>query len=179
MTAPIPPASDEEISSALAVLDSFQDGLLPRPIPTIDGFIVVESSTTPVPFHITSCGFDTVDMVQGHSMAVSAVKLACMAADIMRGRVYSRHLRRAMTTPCLRRLENMSVLMNNHSRISPELKAKLRYLPAIPHHVSGMFINPTTLETSSHLTIGPQHYWSNIVLRQRGCRWVCTFADIG
>ena len=42
-----------------------------------------------------------------------------------------------------------------------------------------MFINPTTFEISTHLTIGVQNYWSNIVLRQMGCRWLCTMTDIG
>ena len=85
------------------------------------------------------------------------------------------------------RIEEMKVEEGQHvtkgellyTLSTPELKAKLRYLPVVPRMMSGMFINPTTFEISTHLTIGVQNYWSNIVLRQMGCRWLCTMTDIG
>lgn len=102
-----------------------------------------------------------------------------MSADIMRGQLHAGKLRRAVTGPCLKKLETMAYLLDNHMQSNPELKAKLRYLPVVPRMMSGMFINPTTFEISTHLTIGVQNYWSNIVLRQMGCRWLCTMTDIG
>lgn len=129
--------------------------------------------------HITSCGAGSINAAQGHSLAVSSARIACMSADIMRGQLHAGKLRRAVTGPCLKKLETMAYLLDNHMQSNPELKAKLRYLPVVPRMMSGMFINPTTFEISTHLTIGVQNYWSNIVLRQMGCRWLCTMTDIG
>ena len=133
----------------------------PCPVPSLDGYVIIESSDVPVPYHITSCGAGSINAAQGHSLAVSSARIACM------------------TGPCLKKLETMAYLLDNHMQSNPELKAKLRYLPVVPRMMSGMFINPTTFEISTHLTIGVQNYWSNIVLRQMGCRWLCTMTDIG
>lgn len=151
----------------------------PCPVPSLDGYVIVESSDVPVPYHITSCGAGSINAAQGHSLAVSSARIACMSADIMRGQLHAGKLRRAVTGPCLKKLETMAYLLDNHMQSNPELKAKLRYLPVVPRMMSGMFINPTTFEISTHLTIGVQNYWSNIVLRQMGCRWLCTMTDIG
>ena len=151
----------------------------PCPVPSLDGYVIIESSDVPVPYHITSCGAGSINAAQGHSLAVSSARIACMSADIMRGQLHAGKLRRAVTGPCLKKLETMAYLLNNHMQLNPELKAKLRYLPVVPRMMSGMFINPTTFEISTHLTIGVQNYWSNIVLRQMGCRWLCTMTDIG
>lgn len=152
---------------------------LPIHIPSLDGFVFLESSSDPVPYHITSCGFDDIIAVQGHTFALMCMRIACMSADIMRGRMHPDKLKRSLTAPCLRRLETMAALLIDHMRSNPELRARLSYLPVVPHSMSGMLVSAVTFEMSTHLTIGAQHYWSNIVLRQMGCRWVCTYSDIG
>lgn len=151
----------------------------PCPVPSLDGYVIIESSDVPVPYHITSCGAGSINAAPGpfaggivrpHSMHVRrhhARTAACGQAQT------------AVTGPCLKKLETMAYLLDNHMQSNPELKAKLRYLPVVPRMMSGMFINPTTFEISTHLTIGVQNYWSNIVLRQMGCRWLCTMTDIG
>lgn len=97
----------------------------PCPVPSLDGYVIVESSDVPVPYHITSCGAGSINAAQGHSLAVSSARIACMSADIMRGQLHAGKLRRAVTGPCLKKLETMAYLLDNHMQSNPELKAKL------------------------------------------------------
>lgn len=148
--------------------------------PSLDGFLSLESSDSPVPYHITSCcGQDSMDAAQVHALAMSAARIACMSADIMRGQLPAAMLKRAATESCLKKLETMARLLENHMRAHPEAKVRLKYFPVVPHMLSGMFVSLTKLEISAHLTIGKDNYWSNMILKQVGCRWMCTMSDIG
>ncbi|KAB7791019.1 hypothetical protein [Bifidobacterium leontopitheci] len=148
--------------------------------PSLDGFLRMESSDTPVPYHVSSCcGPDSIDAVQVHALVMSAARIACMSADIMRGQLPAGMLKRAATASCLKKLETMAHLLEHHMRTHPEIRVRLKYFPVIPHMLSGMFVSPTKLEISAHLTIGKDHYWSNLILKQVGCRWLCTMSDIG
>ena len=61
----------------------------PCPVPSLDGYVIIESSDVPVPYHITSCGAGSINAAQGHSLAVSSARIACMSADIMRGQLHA------------------------------------------------------------------------------------------
>ena len=91
----------------------------PCPVPSLDGYVIVESSDVPVPYHITSCGAGSINAAQGHSLAVSSARIACMSADIMRGQLHAGKLRRAVTGPCLKKLETMAYLLDNHMQSNP------------------------------------------------------------
>lgn len=148
-------------------------------LPCDDGFIHVELSKQPVPYHIVKCCANEISPEESQTLAMSSCWLACMCADVIRGRLSSTMLQRKLTANCLKKLDTLSHLMKNHLQTHRELRERLCYLPAVPHKVLGMFVSPTTLETTAHLTIGKNHYWANLVLKRMGSRWMCTVADLG
>ena len=46
----------------------------PCPVPSLDGYVIIESSDVPVPYHITSCGAGSINAAQGQSLAVSSAR---------------------------------------------------------------------------------------------------------
>lgn len=152
------------------------------PLPSDDGFISVEMAQRPVPYHIARCfpkGAGDERIPQGQALALSTCRMACMTADFVRGRLPGSMLQRAFAAACLKRLQTMAYLIDNHMATHPELRARLCLLPVIPHWIDGMLISPSAFEVTVHMTIGPEHYWVNLKLRLIGCRWMCTVADIG
>lgn len=144
-----------------------------------DGFIQVELSKNPVPYHIVRYFEDDITSEESRSLAMSSCWLACRCTDVIRGRLAPSMLQRSLTANCLGKLETLSHLLENHLQSHQELRERLCFLPVIPHKILGMFVSPATLELTAHLTIGRDHYWANLVFRRVGSRWMCTLADVG
>ena len=113
------------------------------PLPSYDGFIVVELSDRPVRYHIQPTFIGGLNAKECHSMAMAACRIACTSADAIRGKLSVAHLNRAMTKPCLERLQTMQYLLGTHMVTHPELKAKFCYLPTVPTLIDGMIIGRT------------------------------------
>lgn len=150
-----------------------------RGLPAYDGSIRVELSNNPIPYHIARCFPGKMDEDECSRFAMHSCRIACMSLDVVRGRTPPQVLQRAVTPPCLKRLETMSYLLENHMRTHQDLKKRLCYLPAIPSLVYGTLVSPETTEIVVSLNIGEICYWVNLVLKQVGSRWVCTLADLG
>lgn len=150
-----------------------------QPLPSHDGFIVVELSDRPVRYHIQPTFFGGLDAQECHTMAMAACRIACKAADVIRGKLSVDRLKRAMTKPCLDRLQTMQYLLDVHMISHPELKAKFCYLPTVPTLIDGMIISAETLEMAVLMTIGQENLRVNLKLRRIGSRWMCNFADLG
>ncbi|MBT1181290.1 hypothetical protein JS531_04750 [Bifidobacterium sp. CP2] len=144
-----------------------------------DGFIQVELSAEPVPYHIITTFDECPDEGECHALALSSCRVACLSLDVVRGQIASSTLRKALTAPCLRRLETFSYLMRTRMERDEELRMMLKYLPSIPHSVTGMLVGPTTFEVAVHLTVGRTTFWTNLKLVYIGCRWMCSVADLG
>ena len=152
---------------------------VPRPLPRYDGAIHMESSSEPVPYHF-SVGFrDELTRSQCDAMALMSCSVACMSADVVRGRVTTMQLRRRLTSPCLHRLETMSQLISLHLDEHEELRAELCTLPVVPRWVHGMILTPNKCDITIHVTIGRYRYYPTIILIYTRGRWVCSHADFG
>ncbi|PJM80190.1 MULTISPECIES: hypothetical protein [Bifidobacterium] len=112
-------------------------------------------------------------------MAMASCRLACTATDVIRGKLGLSHLNRAMTKPCLDRLQTMQYLLDAHMLTHPELKAKLCYLPVVPTFIDGTNISKDTLEMAVFVMIGKEDIRVNLKLRFIGSRWMCVYADLG
>ena len=88
------------------------------PLPSYDGFIVVELSDRPVRYHIQPTFIGGLNAKECHSMAMAACRIACTSADAIRGKLSVAHLNRAMTKPCLDRLQTMQYLLGIHMVLS-------------------------------------------------------------
>ena len=152
---------------------------VPSSLPQYDGTIHLQSSSEPVPYHF-SVGFrGELDRSQCDAMALMSCSLACMSADVVRGRVITMQLRRRLTGPCLHRLETMSQLVSLHLDEHEELRAELCTLPVIPQWVHGMILTPNKCDVTIHVTIGRFRYYPTIILIYTRGRWVCSHADFG
>ena len=150
-----------------------------RPIPPEEGELDIELSRKPVPYHIARCFLGHIDSVQCRALALSSCRISCMATDVVRGRISADRLQRSVTTQCLRKLDTMAVLLDDERRRRPDGRHPMGVLPVIPQSVNGMLVSTTRIETAIHLTIGSVDHWTNVVLQQIGCRWMCVYADIG
>ncbi|WEV68524.1 Rv3235 family protein [Bifidobacterium sp. ESL0775] len=148
-------------------------------LPSYDGSIRVELSNRPIPYHISCCYPATMSEAECRRFALASCRIACMCLDVVRGRTPPQKLQRALSGPCVQRLETMSYLLENHLRTHKELKAKLCYLPAVPMLVYGTLVSPETTEIVISLGVGKTSYWVTLVLRRTGSRWICTTADLG
>lgn len=149
------------------------------PLPSYDGFIVVELSDRPVRYHIQPTFIGGLNAKECHSMAMAACRIACTSADAIRGKLSVAHLNRAMTKPCLERLQTMQYLLGTHMVAHPELKAKFCYLPTVPTLIDGMITGKDTLEMAVFMTIGQENLRVNLKLKFIGSRWMCIYADLG
>lgn len=148
-------------------------------LPSYDGYVHAELSNQPISYHISRCYPGVLSEVECQRFALASCRIACMSMDVIRGRIPPRKLQRVLNASCLRRLETMAYLLENHLRTHRELKARLAYLPAMPTLVYGTLVSPDTTETVVNLMIGKDSYWVNLVLKRTGSRWVCTTADLG
>lgn len=163
----------------LAVRSPFPQARPREGLPACDGSIRVELSNSPVPYHMARCYPGRLDAGQCRHFAMLSCRIACMSLDIVRGRTPPQVLQRTVSPPCLKRLETMSYLLENHMRTHQELRKQLCYLPAIPSLVYGTLVSPETSEAVVSLFVGDISYWVNLVFKQVGARWMCTLADLG
>ncbi|MBT1161607.1 MULTISPECIES: hypothetical protein [Bifidobacterium] len=149
------------------------------PIPPEDGFLHIELSRKPVPYHFARCFEGEIDSRTCQALALSSCRISCMVTDVVRGRIASHKLQRTVAGPCLRKLDTMSAILTRESRERAFLGHPMGILPVIPQSIRGMLISPSRVETMAHLTIGRTHHWVNLVLQQNGSRWMCVLADVG
>ena len=148
-------------------------------LPCYDGAIQMQSSKQQVPYHFSAAYRGRLARPQCDAMALLSCSLACMSADVVRGRVTSAQLKRRLTSPCLHRLETMSQLISLHLDAHEELRSELCTLPVVPRWVNGMVLTQNKCEITIHVTIGHFCYFPAIILIQTRGRWVCSHADFG
>ena len=88
-------------------------------LPSDDGFIQIELSKQPVPYHIVRCFEDHITPEDSRSLALSSCWLACRCTDVMRGRLAPSMLQRNLIYTILTRRE-MMVLRHKIAEIDPE-----------------------------------------------------------
>ena len=150
-----------------------------HPVPAHDGAIAMELGASPVPYHINATAEGLLDEREYHALAVSSCRLACLAADVARGRVVPAALRRAVAAPCLRKLERLAFLLKARPMGDEAADAAFRRMPVVPDAVHGMVVSERAFESCVGLAIGAERYLVNLRLEVVGSRWVCVVADIG
>lgn len=144
-----------------------------------DGYIFAEFSAKPVPYHVSSvCGGDVPD-AQCHQLAMSSCRIACITADVIRGRRPVDQLRRAASATCMRKLKMMAYLIDTHMMSHPDLKTRFCFMPVVPLWLNCVFTSPDDLESAAQLSIGGENYLVNLKLNRHGSVWRCIFADMG
>ena len=132
-----------------------------------------------VPMHITRCVPDAVSEAECHRMAGISCHLACVAVDAIRGRLERRHLVPLLDRGCLRRLETLEQLVDEHFARRKGLEKVLRHLPVIPLGLQATSAGKDHYEAAVHMLVGGMHCWANLVFTRTRGRWVCTVLDLG
>lgn len=150
-----------------------------HPVPAHEGSVAMELGASPVPYHIDATAEGLLAEDEYHALAVSSCRLACLAADVARGRVVPAALRRAVAAPCLRKLERLAFLLKARTVTDEAADRAFRRMPVVPGGVRGMVVSERAFESCVVLSIGAERYWVNLRLEVVGSRWVCVLADIG
>ncbi|MBT1175420.1 hypothetical protein JS530_07910 [Bifidobacterium sp. LC6] len=112
-------------------------------------------------------------------MALAACRIACNCTDAIRGKMGVNRLQRALTSPCLNRLQTLHSLFDLHVLANPSVKARFCYLPTVPNLIDGVITSDRTMELAVLMTIGQEDIRVNLKFRYIGSRWMCVFADLG
>jgi hypothetical protein len=102
-----------------------------------------------------------------------------MAVDIIRGRLDSRLLRRAVDSPVISKLEMLTLLLDERWIQSADIKREMMRLPVVARNLHAVLVSPQRVEVMVHMNIGRTQYWANVIMRLRNGRWVCTMLDLG
>ncbi|MCH4161193.1 MAG: Rv3235 family protein [Bifidobacterium sp.] len=133
----------------------------------------------PVPLHLARCSPSSVSDELCLGLSVSACRLACMAVDVIRGRLDARLLRKAVDLPVISKLEMFTLLLDEHWVRSADIQREMLRLPVVARNLHAVLVSPQRVEVLVHMNIGRTQYWANVILRLRNERWVCTMLDLG
>lgn len=145
----------------------------------IEGVLAVAFGGGAVPYRISMAFRSDLDRVQFHAAAMRTCQLACMAADMVRGRDVPPAMERVVSTSCLSRLRTMSMLMDIRLSSDEGLRSRMCTPPVVPRLVNGVMVSPTRFDMAVCMGIGAEGYCASVVLSLMGSRWVCVLADFG
>ncbi|KAA8822540.1 Rv3235 family protein [Bifidobacterium vespertilionis] len=120
-----------------------------------------------------------MDRREGIGLGVAAAQLACKAMEIIRGRLQTDRLVRAVAQKAINKLSTMSVLYHSHLQRHPELRQRALTLPVRARGINAVVRSADHFEACVHLTVGRTNYLSTVVFNHRGGRWMCTALDLG
>lgn len=143
------------------------------------GYVTVSYAAAPVAYRIVDVAHTGIEGRQCHTLAVSSFRMSILMADIVRGKMSTEILRKAASATVIERLQRLAYIVGEQMRRDQAYRAKLRIPPVMLHWQSGTLINEGCLETCVQFSLGREIYWTNLRFERVGCRWVCTFADIG
>ncbi|RBP98017.1 hypothetical protein CRD60_02235 [Bifidobacterium aemilianum] len=147
--------------------------------PVCDGFLNMELSDQPIHYHFTSCISGLLRDPDCSNFAMNACRIACMAADVLRGRRPARLLGKIMSPSCLGKLRTVAMLVENHLNSHADVRENLCTRPVVPTTIDGMFTSDHCLELCILLSIGSADYCMSMRLDFVGSRWICVLADMG
>lgn len=150
-------------------------------LPVHEGKLRIGFSRGYLEYHVGMCYFDNRDEEAFINLALKTCQIACIAADISRGRPISPAMSKLLTPKCMNKLSNMWKLMDEYSsdQHDTESRSAIRKFPAVPVLFNGMLVSPTHFEGVVHIIAGQTQYWVSLALELRYNKWICTYADLG
>lgn len=150
-------------------------------LPVHDGVLRTGINNYYVPYHIALCYRSDDSEEMFYSLALRTCKIACIVADVSRGRPIPPMLAKCLTGTCYVRLQHMWQVLDYHFTYTHNdvLRRTLVSNPALPQLIHSLLTTPNHCESVVHLTVGTEDFWASIVLERRNNEWICTYADIG
>lgn len=150
-------------------------------LPVYEGEVSVGFSRECLKYHVGMCYFDSRDEQAFVNLALKTCQIACIAADISRGRPISPAMSQLLTKSCITKLTNMWKLMDEYftDNNDSETRSAVRSFPAVPSLFNGMLVSPNHFEGVVRICAGPVKYWASLSLELKNNRWICTYADLG
>ncbi|OXM99300.1 hypothetical protein [Bifidobacterium vansinderenii] len=116
-----------------------------------------------------------IGVQESMDLAVKACRLACLGADVIRGRLPGRMLERFVSDDSLDRIMYFSQLIQGDKHEGP----LHRHMPSVPTYLFGTVVNHDCFDACVGLSVGYDDYRVSLVLRRKGGRWLCTVLDFG
>lgn len=154
----------------------------------IDARISVGVSDILVPIRIARVVPSDLPADECLRVTAAAGAVACIAADVARGRLPGSTLYRFMDVTSISKLVTMGKIItdeHDHRRAEglpdtiPGHALGIRTAPAITRRIRTMVTSPTAMDIVVCVSIGSQLCWAAMGWKLRGTRWMCTSCDIG
>lgn len=132
-----------------------------------------------IKFHISQCVDGDIDKKTCVKLAYNSCNIACLAIDIVRGRLGSNMLRNLAQPKVISQIENLAQLLRDEPPTMkvPWADASRKHLPVMLRTMNGFAVSPVYFEANVGLSLGGQPCWANVVMRCNGHKWACSHCD--
>ncbi len=150
-------------------------------LPVYEGKLPIALSRKHLEYHVGTCCSEDCDEEKFVKLALRTCRIACIAADLYRGRPITPAMAKLLTPQCATKLTNAWKLMEGYFKEKNDSEAcsMLRRMPAIPNLINGMLVNPHHFEGVVCIDIGNTCHWASLALELKYGNWICTYADLG
>ncbi|TCD54809.1 hypothetical protein EJ419_01545 [Alloscardovia theropitheci] len=146
---------------------------------TFDTYYHIGTKKENIKFHIAQCVNGDIDKQTCIKLAYSSCNMACLAIDVVRGRLGFNMLNSLAHPKVISRLNSLSVLLceeNGSSQIVWADRA-CKHLPIIIRTFNGFAVSPVRFNANVGLMLAGKPCWAYVVFRFNGRKWVCTSCD--
>lgn len=159
---------------------------------SIDAQVMLGISRFPVLIHVARVSEE--DMADEECVRVSSVAgtIACIAVDVVRGRLSVEGLYKFMTAPTVSKLVLLESLLHQDRQkkesglADSEIYANrrthaflCRHMPVVPRRIHAMVVNPRRMNVVVSFSIGTELCWGSMRWQRMGGRWLCDYCDLG
>ncbi|WP_018143641.1 hypothetical protein [Alloscardovia criceti] len=132
-----------------------------------------------IKFHISQCVSGDIERSMCVKLSYNSCNVACLAIDIVRGRLGTSLLKTLATPQVISKLENLAHLIQNESahRGVPWADSLCKNYPVILRVMNGFVVSPTHFHASVGLMLAGKACWANVNFRFNGRKWQCTSCD--
>ncbi|MFC0266099.1 hypothetical protein [Alloscardovia macacae] len=144
-----------------------------------DTYYRVGTSNETIRFHIAQCVSGDIDRDTCVKLAYNSCNVACLAIDIVRGRLGVNMLNALVHPTVIGYLENLIELLDLQPStfVIPWADGTRKHHLLILRTLNGFVISPTHFTANIGLTVGGQPCWAYVVFRSNGRKWMCMHCD--
>lgn len=130
-------------------------------------------------FHIAQCVSGDIEKDLAVRLAYNACNVACLALDVVRGRLSMSLLNSLVTYKVISQLENLAALLKDSGPNPdvPWMDVSRKHLPLVLRSYNGFVVSSTCIDSTVGLTLGDKSCWVDVVFRFNGHKWICDSLD--
>lgn len=144
-----------------------------------DAYYRIGTKNENIKFHIAQCVEGDIDRDTCIKLAYSSCNMACLAIDIVRGRLGINMISALAHPKVMSRIGTLKQLMRDEVSV-PQIAwadSACKHLPLILRTLNGFAVSPVRFNASIGLMLAGKPCWAYVVFRFNGRKWVCTSCD--